>query len=238
MTQRCWSLYPIHLWRQCSFSGPCLRSVFLVFIAYSTHTFWLHNLLFQAFLEILLGIPPPSQLRTVPLHHSSRRGVYGLVTEISLVHETNGRWIHWSTLSTIRIIPSYFETLVSCRGSLHFHAPVTGVINPVLLQTILHSPIFSAAIAQVYDSIVTAELPVRLQLQYLLERNYPSLKATSNNYACKIPTLHDLITHAQKSAVVKNIHSATHTDSCVNKFLPYCRLLQYSQYLLQHIWKC
>jgi hypothetical protein len=47
----------------------------------------------QAFLEILLGIPPASQLKTVPLHHKSRRGVYGIVTEISLVFETNGRYI-------------------------------------------------------------------------------------------------------------------------------------------------
>jgi hypothetical protein len=51
------------------------------------------SFLLQAFLEILLGIPPASQLKTVPLHHKSRRGVYGIVTEISLVHETNGRYI-------------------------------------------------------------------------------------------------------------------------------------------------
>ncbi len=63
------------------------------------------------------------------------------------------------------------------RGSLHFHAPITGVIKPPLLQTVLHPPIIAAAIAQVYDSIVTTELPIQLQLQCLLERKYPSLKA-------------------------------------------------------------
>jgi hypothetical protein len=53
-----------------------------------------HNLTYailQAFLEILLGIPPPSQLNTVPIHHKSRRGLYGIVTDVSLVHETSGR---------------------------------------------------------------------------------------------------------------------------------------------------
>ena len=82
---------------------------------------------------------------------------------------------------------------------------------------------FADAIAQVYDSIVTAELPLRLQLQYLLEREYPCLKQ-SQNFACKIPSSQDMVSHANQSAVVKNIHSSNHTDSCVNKFLPYCRL--------------
>ena len=102
-------------------------------------------------------------------------------------------------------------------------APITGVINPLLLQTVLHSQMFAAVIAQVYDSIVTAELPIRLQLQYLLEREYPSLKQ-SQNFACKIQSSQDMVSHANQSAVIKNIHSSNHTDSCVNKFLPYCRL--------------
>jgi hypothetical protein len=83
---------------------------------------------------------------------------------------------------------------------------------------------FAAAIAQVYDSIVKAELPIQLQLEYLLEREYPSLKQSAQNFACKIPSSEDMIFHANKSAVNKNIHSSTHHDSCVNKFLPYCRL--------------
>ena len=113
-------------------------------------------------------------------------------------------------------------TVCLCRGSLHFHAPVTGVINPYLLQTVLHSPMFSKAIARVFDSIVQAELPLHCHIEYLLERADPSLK--QKNFACKTPSSADMMFHANKSAVLKNIHSSKHTDSCVNKFLPYCRL--------------
>ena len=120
--------------------------------------------------------------------------------------------LHWVT------------TVCLCRGALHFHAPVTGVINPYLLQSTLHSPMFSAAIARVYDSIVVAELPLHLHIAYLLERVDPSLKQSIRNYACKTPSSATMVFHSNKSAVLKNIHSSNHTDSCVNKFLPYCRL--------------
>lgn len=46
---------------------------------------------FEAFLEILVGLPPSTQLDEVPLHHHSRKGLWGRVTDTSLVHETNGR---------------------------------------------------------------------------------------------------------------------------------------------------
>jgi hypothetical protein len=49
------------------------------------------KLFFECFLEVLVGIPPPSQLDTVPLHHASRKGLWGRVTDMSLVHEINGR---------------------------------------------------------------------------------------------------------------------------------------------------
>jgi hypothetical protein len=147
----------------------------------------------------LVGIPPPEQLDEVPLNHKSRRGLYGIVTDISLVHETNG------------------------RGSLHFHCPITGVLSPYLLQTVLHSPMFAQAIAKVYDSIVVSELPASLHIRYLLERTDPELRNERKNYAAKSPELNTLRDHANQAAVVKNIHSRMHTDSCVNKFLPYCR---------------
>jgi hypothetical protein len=57
-----------------------------------THENHITNAFLQAFLEILLCIPPPSQMNTVPIHHKSRRGLYGIVTDVSLVHETSGRY--------------------------------------------------------------------------------------------------------------------------------------------------
>ena len=117
------------------------------------------------------------------------------------------------------------------RGSLHFHAPITGVLNPYLLQTVLHSPMFAKAIATVYDSMVTTELPLHMHIEYLLDRNKAELKGKGHNYAAKIPAAEDILMHANKCAVVKNIHSSFHTDSCVNKFLPYCRLENLSFYI-------
>ena len=106
---------------------------------------------------------------------------------------------------------------------MHFHAPITGVLNPYLLQTILHSPMFANAISQVYDSIVQAELPVSLHVKYLLDRFNPKLITERRNYAAKPPDASTLKEHANMCAFHKNIHSSKHTDSCVNKFLPYCR---------------
>ena len=61
----------------------------------------LTDAILQAFLEILLCIPPPSQLDTVPIHHKSRRGLYGIVTDVSLVHETSGRYSSRKSLFSI-----------------------------------------------------------------------------------------------------------------------------------------
>lgn len=63
--------------------------------------------LFEAFLYILLRVPPPSQANTVPLHHSSRRGVFGIVTDISAVIETNARVrfvLSWSIYPCPKIV--------------------------------------------------------------------------------------------------------------------------------------
>ena len=49
--------------------------------------------LFEAFLYVLVGIPPPEQQRELPINHPSRKSVWGIVTDISIVHETNGRHV-------------------------------------------------------------------------------------------------------------------------------------------------
>jgi hypothetical protein len=176
--------------------------------------------LFHAFLDILLAIPPPDQLDTVPLNHPSRRGIFGIVTEISLVHETNGRYI---PCYVVCYIAANLTLCVRNRGTLHFHSPLTGVLNPYLLQDTLHSPMFRKAIAAVYDSMITAELPMVLHVKYLLERSQKSLILSPKNHAAVKPGSMDIALHANMAAFDKNIHSSFHTDSCVSKFLPYCR---------------
>lgn len=82
---------------------------------------------------------------------------------------------------------------------------------------------FAKAISQVYDSIVKAELPPSLHVKYLLERFDPKLITGRQNYAAKHPDAAVLSEHANMCAFHKNVHSSRHTDSCVNKYLPYCR---------------
>jgi hypothetical protein len=50
--------------------------------------------LFEAFLYILVGLPPPEQQKEVPINHPSRSGVWSIVTDISIVHETSGRYVY------------------------------------------------------------------------------------------------------------------------------------------------
>jgi hypothetical protein len=100
---------------------------------------------------------------------------------------------------------------------------LTGVLNPFLLQTILHSPVFAQAIAKVYNSMVVTELPTYLHVRYLLERKDPDLWIQRKNFAAQTPNLDNLTDHAFQLAFDKNIHSRFHKDSCVNKYLPYCR---------------
>ena len=82
---------------------------------------------------------------------------------------------------------------------------------------------FAKAISQVYDSIVKTELPATLHIRYLLEKYDPSLITNRRNYAAMTPNPSNLEEHSNLCAFYKNIHSSRHTDSCVNKFLPYCR---------------
>ena len=87
-----------------------------------------------------------------------------------------------------------------CRGSLHFHSPLTGVLNPHLLQTILHSPMFAEAIAKVYNSMVVTELPTYLHVRCLLERIDPELRKQKKNLLLK----HQILTNCS------NTHSSLH----------------------------
>ena len=114
---------------------------------------------------------------------------------------------------------------IVCRGSFHFHGILTGIINCFLLQSTVHSPVFRKAIADIFDSMMQATLPMSMHASYLMRRvhgdklpphdttNYSAIQAGS------IP----ITAHANAAAYDKNIHSSTHTDSCVSKFLPYCR---------------
>lgn len=85
--------------------------------------------LFEAFLYILVGIPPPEQQNEVPINHPSRKGIWGIITDISIVHETNGRHVYifylngifFSSLMSLVLqrLPSFSHTIDWCNISLH-----------------------------------------------------------------------------------------------------------------------
>jgi hypothetical protein len=116
--------------------------------------------LFEAFIECVLGVPSQQRPDTVPLHHPSRRGVYDIVVNIDIVNECNG------------------------RGSLHFHTPIIGVFNPSLLQKLVHSPKFMAALRSVYDSMIQAPafLPMHLHAENMIKVDN-CLRTNTVNYA-------------------------------------------------------
>jgi hypothetical protein len=82
---------------------------------------------------------------------------------------------------------------------------------------------FAEAIAKVYNSMVVTELPTYLHVRCLLERIDPELRTQKKNFAAQTPDINKLQQHAFQLAFDKNIHSRFHNDSCVNKYLPYCR---------------
>lgn len=82
---------------------------------------------------------------------------------------------------------------------------------------------FAQAIAKVYDSMVVTELPTYLHVRCLLERTDPELWRQKKNFAAQTPDHDKLTDHAFQLAFDKNIHSRFQVDSCVNKYLPYCR---------------
>jgi hypothetical protein len=84
---------------------------------------------------------------------------------------------------------------------------------------------FRKAIEAVYNSMVKAELPMQLHIQYLIQRLDPSLELPKRNYAAVIPGSIDIEHHAEQIALQKQFHSSLHNNSCVNKHLPYCRYI-------------
>ena len=117
------------------------------------------------------------------------------------------------------------------QGCLHFHALIIGVLNAYLLQLVIHSPAFQAAIASVYDSMIRAELPAHLHIEQLLSQKLDSDHKDepfidSVNQAAVPPHLAsepEFEIHANRCALCKQMHLRTHTNSCVSQYLPYCR---------------
>jgi hypothetical protein len=86
-----------------------------------------------------------------------------------------------------------------------------------------HAPVFQKALAEVYNSMVSAELPLHLHVRYLIERLDRAVVSERRNYAAVIPGTINITDHGQMVAYDKQFHSSLHNNSCVTKGLPYCR---------------
>jgi len=161
---------------------------------------------FDAILECLLAIPGycGQVLDEIPIHHPLRKGVVGILTDILANLEAN------------------------CRGTLHFHAILAGIINAYLLQALVHSDIFMEAIAVVFDSMIQTELPPLNHVEHILqqlERPAPLSRSVQNSAAAiPVPSKDPLYeSHVNRCACTTNIHLERHLDSCVNSRVQYCR---------------
>ena len=168
--------------------------------------------LFEAFIECLLGVTSQHRSNTVPLHHPSRRGIYGIILDTNIVTEN------------------------SMRGSLHFHCPLVGVFNSIMLQKLVHSPKFMKAIAAVYESMIQAHLPIHIHAENMLKIDNKLVHNAVNFAAEQVPLppknatdeeraawKESLQRRSDRCAMQHNIHFEKHTNSCVYPHLQYCR---------------
>ena len=103
---------------------------------------------------------------------------------------------------------------------------MAGILNAMLLQSTVHSPVFRKAIADIFDSMIKTTLPMSLHTDYLMRRAHnDKLPARKTNYSAVIAGSIPITEHANQAAYDSNIHSSFHTDSCVSKFLNYCRYI-------------
>ena len=119
-----------------------------------------------------------------------------------------------------------FSTLQ--RGYFHFHSCVTTVLSPDILAAIAHSKVFSDLVANIYDKMIKAELPLKYHVEGAARDHYPKeTKPVARNVSAVIPPLPsdpNYLDHIHTCVSLKNVHSWKHTDACVRPNCPTCRM--------------
>jgi len=114
------------------------------------------------------------------------------------------------------------------RGYFHFHACITTVLSPTILAAVAHSKVFSNVVANIYDKMIKAELPLKYHVEGAARDLYPKrLKPVSHNVSAVIPPLptdKTYLDHVHSCVAQKNVHSWKHTDACVRPGCPTCRM--------------
>ena len=126
-----------------------------------------------------------------------------------------------------------------CDCSLHAHFCVFGALPPTLLQRVAGVPVLVTAVADVLDSILTAQLPPAVHLEGLLRRK-AGIPATHHSMSMAPeykPPQDDADADGQHRAEYErrlqhrahlgadntNIHQP-HSDACWREDTPFCRM--------------
>lgn len=108
-----------------------------------------YKIAFNAIVTTLFGVQRnDSNTELLPIHHDQRCGIFGRLT-------------------------NFDANIEACqKGTLHFHAPASGVISPALLGALAHSPVLSETLADVFDSMISAALPPDRLLEHIVFEQY------------------------------------------------------------------
>ena len=99
------------------------------------------------------------------IHHDQRHGIFGRLTNFDANIEA------------------------AQKGTLHFHALVTGVISPALLGAVAHSPVLMDTISAVFDSMIVASLPPDRLLEHVVAEKYKTQPEVPRpDYTSRMPT--------------------------------------------------
>ena len=161
------------------------------------------KLLFEAIMKALLGVSFDKKL-TVPINDTSRMGVMGVITDINANLEANG------------------------RGYLHFHAILCSVLSPALMSGLAHSPVFMDVISQIFDKMLSAELPFRCNVE-ASTRSLFRMPRPPKRWSAVPPQNPNSATaeyerHVAECASRTCVHNMSHDPTCIKRGVPKCRL--------------
>ena len=160
---------------------------------------------FNAIVTTLFGVQQQDgKTDLLPLHHDYRRGIFAPLTNADANLEANQ------------------------KGTLHFHATLTGVISPAVLGALAHSPVLMDSLSAVFDSMVCAALPPDMLLEHIVSETQKTPLATPRpDFSSQIPpaNISDLESLANKAAASTKtvMHFINHCNACVKCGRTCCR---------------
>ena len=166
-----------------------------------------YKIAFHAIVTTLFGVHQnDNKTELLPLHADERRGIFGRLTNFDANIEANQ------------------------KGTLHFHAPVIGVISPALLGALAHSlaPVLMETLSAVFDSMITASLPPDRLLEHVVTEKYKTPRVIPRlDFSSQIPAnnTNDLEQHSNTAAASTKtvMHFFNHCDACVKCGRTCCR---------------